>query len=542
MANDSRPLDLKRPPATARQKELMLMVALRRQQTFETLYGKLQPDHLNGRSDRPLALLWAAAIEFWEEYEELPHKEELLSLIEARLEEAEEDYLDDDEYEDLDALVTGIYEVDKKQLRHKLAVRVMQQLLEERLRNDLMSSVDGDVPVDLPELLQVAVDSAASIKALDAGSVSIPFPDRVEEMKPVEKIPTGLDFLDFYLNGGQSPGEVYALSAPYGTCKTTIACSLVAERAKWEQMITRNSKGERPPKTVYLVCWEEELDSLRVRLLSYLARVDRTLIEEHRLNELSSRDKGDYKPAERKRYEKMLRRGKKPPGEKERLEAARKQMNRNLRLIDFTGATKEYREFSANMASGVAAVIAQDQQSTGYPGVSLVVCDYAQAAADLKIQHDGLNPDRAMRHLVGRFPLQLKNKIAAPMQCPAWVMGQVDTDTNSLAAGRAPKKTGTAEAKNFFENANFGFLIGTKSKEDMCVFTNAKQRRAEQKRDTIIHIDGKHCRVTDASDRYILENSKIVSKNDFNKLHDEHDGDVHDTFDSDYVADGIGVD
>jgi hypothetical protein len=306
-------------------------------------------------------------------------------------------------------------------------------------------------------------------------------------------------------------GEVNGFCGPYGSCKTTLGIMLAVEGARISLRKWREGGSVGLPQRVYYFSWEEDLNQLRPRVISYAAGIQRRSLEgEDFFKKLSRSELSDLKPYEKQLYRDQIAAGI-IQGEYDRQKAAMLEMNHCLRVIDFSGGEPKYQRMSGLMVDGVATAINIDQQADNNPGVALVVIDYAGAAAERCIASgNALRTD--LRHLVGKMPLNIKNQIAAPMKCKVWVLHQLGTEANSRDAGVAPKSTDTAEAKNFFENVNFGFMVGKPKKDGCTVLTNGKQRRAQRRDDMVIQIDGGLSRVLDVSSRFQIDNNLIVDK------------------------------
>ena len=257
------------------------------------------------------------------------------------------------------------------------------------------------------------------------------------------------------------------------------------------------------------------------------AQIERKILESRQFDKFSSRKLGNYKEYEKKMWGDLIARGAKPPGELERYHAARKQMKRNVRVVNFTGDDPAYKLHAATMTEGIVNVIKEDQRQNGNPGVAAVFIDYAGAAA---VRHLSANPSkdasREMRHLIGRMPLDAKVNICAAMRTHAWIVNQLSTEANSRAPGTAMKITDGAEARNFPEHCDFAFLVGTKTDDGLAVITAAKQRREEKKKDSVIRVDGRFCAVRATDNEFLIENNRIVSAKEFSRVADADDGDA----------------
>jgi hypothetical protein len=268
------------------------------------------------------------------------------------------------------------------------------------------------------------------------------------------------------------------------------------------------------------VAYEEELALVRPRFLSYAANCHKDLIAEGKWSEMSTMKKKNYKPYEKTRYKSMFDRNVKVPGELERVNTAKTQLNKNMRVVDFSGRDRNMFELSGEMENGIAKAIEKHQQSAGNPGVAMIAIDYAGAAADRHCQVYNKDPDRHLRHLLGRFPLRVSNSIAKKFDCPVWIFHQMDTKANARKAGVVPAITDVSEAKNFMENCVYGFMVGTQTKDHLAVMACVKQRRSGKREPIVIKIDGAFGRVLGTDGAYRIDRGRIVSTKDLNKVSD----------------------
>jgi hypothetical protein len=501
------------------QVQMMLCTFLRHEATFRQVRLQLLPAHFP-QSLNYLAAVWGVACDHWKNFDEqLPTPEILFTDVEQWLRHAD---LESRDIEDLDKFLNKVTTTPAEEIERQVgkARQCLKQFLEEALQRELQKQISSGEPVEMPALLESMTNRVQAISAVDIEGVSEPFPADLKDIPVIDKISTGCDFFDKYLNGGQADGEVYGLCAPYGVCKTLLAIQLAVERAKTEQAVWDQADDpSRPLPLVYVVFYEEEEPSFLARALSYCAVVDKTIIEEGRYDDMSTKEKGNYKPYERKLFAGQLAQGHAIDGERERVEKARKTLNRNLRFIDFTGNKANYREAAAAFVPGIESVIDQDQlRYDTPPGVSMICIDYAGAAADRHCEMNSLDPSKFMRLLVGKMPLRIKNRLAVKHHCPVWCFHQLNTDANSRQAGIAPKVTDIADARNFLENCTFGFLIGTKTRDDLVVMATRKQRRAKQLDESVLQIEGALARVRSTGNAFRLDRGMIVKASDRNRI------------------------
>jgi hypothetical protein len=487
-------------------------------------------------------VIWAAAKQFYAEHSQLPGVAELEAAVIDRMNSDEP--FDEAEAEELNITFDMFEGLREQELQPSRAQKWASELLEEKLFAETQDLLRGEVVADLPALLEAQAASARAIKSISSDAASGPISfnslaDLSSRPPTVDKQPTGCQFLDEYM-GGQAAKEVYGLAAPYGVCKTTLAIQLVVERAQYAHAKWQEEGCQGYPARVYLCSYEETMESLQVRILSNWAQADRSRIESGKVDEMStSNDHDSFHPYERSRWGEALASGQRVLGERERIEAAIGFLKEktdcgqpnpycNIGFFDFTGADPQRLAQGAEMAQGIAAAIQADQAKWGNPGVSMVVVDHANAAAECRMDFYGLDPSREKRHLVGNFPKALKQNVAAPMNCPVWLMHQLNTSAQTKGIGVLPQITDFAEAKNFAEYCDYVFMVGMKNENDLCVLVNAKQRRTEKKRPTVIQVDGMLCTVRDTSSTYRVDNCRIVPLSDFSLYADDDVDDIDD--------------
>jgi hypothetical protein len=219
------------------------------------------------------------------------------------------------------------------------------------------------------------------------------------------------------------------------------------------------------------------------------------------------------KDYERRLFADAIEHGEPVWGEWERVQAARRRLNRNFRILDFTG-DGALGVYAVQLCSGVRSAIELDQRSAGEPGVALVVLDYAGLAVRRFMRHRNIKPEH-MRHYLGGWGEQVKEEIAHAFDCPVWSLHQLSTEAASRSPGCAPKLTDTAEARNYVENMDFGIFVGVPTTENLCVAAMVKQRRMGRMKEKIWQIDGEMNRIIDVSTVWMrTASNQIVRRSD----------------------------
>lgn len=532
-------------PLGARQKQYALSVILRRKEAFSSIKGQLGASAFDTAGDRGYGIVWAVLNDFYKKHDEPPNEEVFLAEVEARLQIADD--IDDESRENLQEFIDGAYGLPDDQINIRMAMRYLSRMISEQTQYSLLQDIQSGVCTDLAGVLQHHINVATLAGGLEAGAAPLPFPTSPEEMKSLVLEKTGIRFLDGYMNGGMARKEVNGFCGPYGSCKTTLGVMLAVERAR--HMIDQwRANGEKGlPQRVYYFSWEEGMDLLRPRFLSYAAGIHRASLEGDNFQASLSRSNiGSLKPYEKQLYKDKIAAGI-IEGEYDRMQAAMTELNLNLRIMDFVDDPK-YSAMAGQLVPGIVTAIDLDQRMANppNPGVALVVVDYAGAVADRAIQAGTLKQEN-LRHAIGKMPMALKSLVASPFDCQVWALHQLGTEANSRAAGVAPKSTDTSEARNFFENVNFGFMVGKPDRNNLTVLTNGKQRRARRQDDIVIHIDGAMSRVEDASHTHLVMNEKIEARAEIGRIvHAPERSDSRDSlFDGAQARrrndDGIGV-
>lgn len=500
-----------------RQRQYALTVLIRKKEAFASVYKQISPEMFARDGAKGYGIVWAAVRSHFDKFGELPEEEVLLADVEQRLSLAED--IDEDSIEALDEFLESAFSRPVEQLTTSVAMSLVSKMLIEHAQYSLLADIQGGgVVSDLGGLLAdhaKLVDAASSVTA---GRAPLPFPDKPEEVKALVLEPTGVSFLDMYMNGGMARREVNGFCGPFGSCKTTLGVKLAVERARHSLRVWRDGGCQGLPERVYFISWEEDKDMLGPRFLAYAGHISIRSLQGKDFQKNLSRGPEAHalKVYERDFYRDQIAAGV-VQGEYERMTHAMAELNQCLRIIDFSGADPTYRQAAGQMVDGVVSVITRDQQLDGNPGVGLVVIDYAGAAAERAIMSGNSTRDE-LRHLIGKMPLNLKNMVAAPFDCQVWCLHQLGTEANSRNAGIAPKSTDAAEARNFFENVNFGFMVGKPNKDNLTVLTNGKQRRAARKEDIVVHIQGEFSDVVDVSKRFMISDSTIVSRADAHQV------------------------
>jgi hypothetical protein len=513
---------LRRNPLSDRQKRLMLSVLIRKAGAFEVAKTQLRAEHFS-EVEKIYKLVWQTVLDFYESYEELPAVEELLGELQARLEEVDSAYLSPEQVEDLDRFIGVAYDMPAKSLKERVALRYLQRFLEDDLAIKAREAfaVSEATPQSMHDLIQSFSSVAIDIQNLQDTPVDEPFPVGWNKVPPVLKKSTMFGWLDEFLNGGDAVNEVIAVVGPFGSCKTLLATQLSTRAARTAHADFREAKssgGEAVLKLSYHVTYEEPVELLRVRALSYIGMIDRKYLESGNPDELST-------VAHSREYERVQFKDKAICCELQRWKDAQRWLNRNWRVIDFTGFGEGREHLGQNDVAEIVAAIKSDlarfSRKIGIRcEVEKIIIDYAGLAVKRLLESKNLNDDDHLRHHLAKYPGKAKRLLAARFKCPVYVFHQLSGAANALSPGVMPKKTDIAECKMFLENADFGIVIGNPLPDGLCSVSLQKARRAKNIKNIVVRINGALCRLEDTCGEWVLyeRGRTIISREDLERI------------------------
>jgi hypothetical protein len=207
------------------------------------------------------------------------------------------------------------------------------------------------------------------------------------------------------------------------------------------------------------------------------------------------------------------------PGERERYKAAMSELGDRLQLVDMSGA------ISPSIGTGGISEIAQVLRqgvSKGLPPVGIVI-DYAGIVVERMMASRNEKVDNEFAHL-NRFVNNVRVEIASQFNIVTWVLHQLHGEAGASSPATRQHHSKARGARNFADNSNFAFNIGTKDpNNNCCLITCTKSRRAESMKDPpIVFMDGAFNRMIPADGKFALDVSqrRIVDKETINAVVD----------------------
>jgi len=542
-----------RAPLQASEKDVMFATLIRKRAAFDAAAMMLTWEQI-AEYDRPYGVLWDVVKTYYEQHQKLPSWT-LAQTGVGRVMATDPDILSETGKQSLHQFMQYAYHVKLSELSVDAALQFLQQYLEDRVVDTVRDTLSGYTPINVSEVLQDAAVQAAQFNGVGASGLDDPFPtDWDAEGDPLELRDTGVSFFNHYLGKGRRAleesfegevmeddtlqtfghgcGESIALLGPYGSGKTTTATMLTVQAAQLALNQWNLSKRKSQLRVVYHVTWEEPQHSLRLRALSYLAQIPGDYLKQAlrkaakghgRLTDHLSTT-GKLRAYEKRRWANNLQLGAPVPGERERAKRATDILNRTWRVIDLTAANAQGFN-GAGLLDEVRTIIQQDQRVLAQKyakgvGVELIVLDYVAAAAERYFDSTGLSRDGNLRHVINRWPMHAKNKLALPFSCPVWSMHQLSTAANAMKPGAVPKITDSAEGRAFGENLDVCFMFGVPDGDARMVLVCQKVRREKKLPTMVVRLDGEHARVVDDSKHFTLRGGQIVSRQESDTLTD----------------------
>ena len=250
----------------------MMAILIQNDEAFKAIQDHLDKEMFPPH-DTLYAVLWQAVLDFYEEHEELPDYELITAEVQAKIAE-DADMLNDTEVEELDQFLDWAFDEDsfkKGKVNGKTytrwCIKAAKAFMQEQVAFSTRELVhkDNTVPADLPSLLDEQRLKAEQIETIDTGAARMAFPENWDETAGIDLVTTGLPFLDRFLGGGHTGGELYGVLGPYGSCKTTLALMLLVEGAK--SFMRKRSADDYEGKIplAFMVSYETRTPEMRNR-------------------------------------------------------------------------------------------------------------------------------------------------------------------------------------------------------------------------------------------------------------------------------------
>ncbi len=502
---------------------LFVAILIQNETIFAHFKNKLTVAHFYEESYQ---LLYRVLLDFYTENNNLPIFAEIWADLESIFEQDSEIISDENRLELEDFLsyaadpdvFSGTSAQDKK--LENFAFKAGKRVLLQAHSRDLQLTLQQGVKLeDLPFVLQQSQLELEILKTMGVKNKSaLTFDPNWDKRDPKIIRTTGIGFLDKYLNGGTSEGEVYGLMAPYGTCKTTLAVMLWCTAARHCYEETLNGITGKQGISVLVTYEAPKSPELLHRALMYAARVSRQSLEKMGMDGLGALLDDPAAPLdyERKRFAKEIADSVFEP-ERVRVAKSIVWLNKHTLCLDFSGSDVE---FPAAGNGGIDEIIQRiklelrNRDSSCY--LHSVIIDYLGLMVDrdttvlLKKRSKSNDEDsKTYSTAVDRIGREL----CKPLKCHCWVFHQLSGLANSmLSPTKVLHHTDAQGSKSFGANLDFSFVIGNLNADSMGQIACTKHRRNRKMIPSIICVDGEFNLVTAPDNYHIDSRGEIVSK------------------------------
>ena len=371
---------------------------------------------------------------------------------------------------------------------------------------------------DLSDTLKSAQNKLLQAHATNDDRYASTFGESLDNRKMGRFIPTSHPIVDLYSGGtGPATGDIIGHAAPRGSGKSTFANQIAVTVARNERIAA--AKEGRKPKIVYIFNYEKVEDPL-AHTLSFSSNIRRNIIEDwvwNRSMDIFSTGT-DYKDYEQELFAKQIalcKQGKSqdwPLAERQRFDRARKLLDVNIIVGNFSGSDPSHTPLAVKFVDGVREFIDGHQLKVNSPGVEAVFIDYAGTCVRAHMRTINRVGDNTERKLIEDLPFRFKYDVANPLGCFVWVSHQLAAEEASKRPGSRPDPNKFKDCKAFAENCDFCFVNGLPTRDGYAVFVHSKARRGSSQPDIVGHLKGDFCNWQSADDTHVILNGSIISK------------------------------
>jgi hypothetical protein len=453
--------------------------------------------------DLYLWYLWDSANKLYKKHRKAPAIRELRLELDQRVNDVTDPVEDSICNELFDALadIEALEVIDRIGL--KAARDYLSQFIADRTWRTVrqLTQQRGKTPESLRETVKSLHSEIAAIESLAAAPIEKAFqPGFEKKLKLGRKIPTGVPFVDDFLDGGMASGEVYLLLGPFGSCKTLLLQQMSESVALLRSTLWAHSNKRSSLGLVYFVSYEMTKTELQARALAHTAQIPVNVVSSG--GPFSS--PGNLFPRDIELFRRQYDRGLYIPSEKERIASAVKRLNTNWRILDFSG--KESDELAGGgLCAEIQARIEADLRTYEQRGIkrhaAAVFVDYIRLMAARRCMLHQLDASKHMRLLCLNSAEDARQNLTYHFKCPVFMAHQLNSKGNELHPGVIPDKTCAAEANAIAENFNYVLVVSKPTDESprLARMNCQKQRRSGGRPAITIHIQGDYGQVAEVN-------------------------------------------
>ena len=510
--------------------EGLLVYLIRCQPIFNLAYEKLLPEHFNQPGETEYAAAWYATLNYYKQHNKLP-KLGILETETVRSLQDSDSYTESGE-DKVVSLLRWIFnekenpesEFDIEHGRGWLKSLLLDRYVGDPLRAEMVNSVGRAGRI--PSLLTTANDRTRIVESLNVTQNLAAIPTEWEKLcvtgTPIE---FDIPFIDSRMSTMRR--DVNVILGPTGVGKTTLSMQMLASAAKVQRR--KDLRGGDGELTGYF-SYEDGFKDPRVRLISYLARISKSRLENIQSYNDLSKSTSNLLPYERENYEYIFGNG--PPiSEYDRLKAELEWVPNFVHLYDFSGS-KEADGVSRGFGgvSEIRQMLEAEMYRTGKK-FNVIFVDWAGLLVTRYLEAKNRPVNQCKTLELGGLVDKLHYEVAEPLNCTVFVCHQLRGVTGRMGVTHNATHADAEWCSSFANNAWFCMVLGNKDKEHNVVNLAWTKTRRGVGSNLICKINGDFGCLVDASDQYALDHAArrfVDIKGNNSKEYDYDDADVKD--------------
>jgi replicative DNA helicase len=349
-------------------------------------------------------------------------------------------------------------------------------------RNEVLVSLEDVGATDVKGFLdKVSADLSSLQPDIYSNDDDLkPFKNGLQKRKKIKFTPTGIDFLDFYIDGFID-GCMYSYMGSTGSTKTTCSVQLAVSYAKKLLDAWRTKRSNAKIGKVFYITAEDGAEAIQLRMLSNAAQVDRGKLDGTSMTPLTT-------PVTLSANDRKLA-GEDGVvfGEDERVEMAMKRLNANIRIIDLKDeAIVPKRMYPVDyIQQQIQSIMDSDK---GRSNCSLIIIDHCEVLISRLVAK---SKKETRYEIADQLPQVIRDKLATHFKCPVWCVHQLSGVANEKNASAEISHTDAKGSKSWGTYFDVCFSVGKVTrKERTCLLHNTKNRYKELGPRTQLYLHG----------------------------------------------------
>ena len=514
--------------------EHMLAVIVRNPVAHTSVRDMLKPGLLTD-IEPAWGVIWSVVRKYFRRHNALPGRSELLALIHQRVSDNSE-LLAQEELHKVDDFLAYAYskKVHTTDIatdgEHQLtATTTCQDFLNEKLAHEMQDQMtrNDTVPDNMPKVLNEFAQRSQVIASLSVPNIGPVFKPGWDKRVVIKTTKTRSEVLDTLLDGGDAPGEVYLLMAPYGAYKTTLAVQLCLERAMvcCELFLSGSLAPGVKPCVIFASAEMTELE-FQQRCLVYAAQIPRKRLKQIvDISSFATTRRPGVTPETQYERELFKEEGS-YLNERQRVDSLINLVNEYVHFIEFTDSNKENPHAGAGGMQELANIVAGlAQKHKGMQPLGFYI-DHLAAMVD-RMMSTGQYTERDQQRFLKQGPFEAGNWLGKRYGAPVWVFHQLSGAANEKRPTVDIRHTEADQCKSVATYADFVFTGGSVSEDEdqLCRIRCTKHRRSPYATAAICRLNGEFGRLQLSDKRYVVRGDKFILDDGVEEAKQKNGGD-----------------